>query len=161
MINKDVEKYLSRYAFSHWKLEGNIFEEITSAIVVPAISEYENIRKLLQSLLHNNQNEFKSVLVIFCINNLKSSSQDVKEDNFKSLHFLRSIINKNSSDSLADKIISSGMKLALVDAASDELEMPEDIGGVGLARKIGMDLALTIFDYSNPAKKILICLDAD
>ncbi|MFA5805264.1 MAG: hypothetical protein WC879_11525, partial [Melioribacteraceae bacterium] len=33
--------------------------------------------------------------------------------------------------------------------------------GVGLARKIGMDLALTQFDYSNSGKNILICLDAD
>ncbi len=39
--------------------------------------------------------------------------------------------------------------------------MPEKTGGVGLARKIGMDLALTIFDYSKPGKKIIICLDAD
>ena len=39
--------------------------------------------------------------------------------------------------------------------------MPEKTGGVGLARKIGMDIALTIFDYSKPGKKIIVCLDAD
>ncbi|MDX1699018.1 MAG: hypothetical protein R3250_00300, partial [Melioribacteraceae bacterium] len=33
--------------------------------------------------------------------------------------------------------------------------------GVGLARKIGMDLALKFFDYDNDRKKILISLDAD
>ncbi len=30
-----------------------------------------------------------------------------------------------------------------------------------LARKIGMDLALTKFDYNSSAKSILICTDAD
>ncbi len=33
--------------------------------------------------------------------------------------------------------------------------------GVGLARKIGMDLALTKFDYCSINKKIIICTDAD
>ena len=39
--------------------------------------------------------------------------------------------------------------------------MPHKIGGVGLARKIGMDEALKIFNYNSTSKKILICLDAD
>jgi hypothetical protein len=39
--------------------------------------------------------------------------------------------------------------------------LPEKEGGVGFARKIGMDLSLAFFDYSNNKKKILISLDAD
>jgi hypothetical protein len=53
------------------------------------------------------------------------------------------------------------MNIDLIDAASCDYEMPQKTGGVGLARKIGMDEALKIFDYTSPVKKILICLDAD
>ena len=46
-----------------------------------------------------------------------------------------------------------------VDAASPEIELPPK-QGVGLARKIGLDLALTLLDYSTD-DPLLICLDAD
>ena len=39
--------------------------------------------------------------------------------------------------------------------------MDDKNGGVGLARKIGMDIALTKFDYNSSIKRILICTDAD
>lgn len=161
MIANEVEKYLSKYASPHWKLEKNECEEINTAVVVPAICEYDNIRRLIDSLLKNDNEDFNNVLVIFCINNLQSSSHEVKEDNYKSLQFLRSIISNNSNDSFAEQIISSGMNIAVVDAAADGFEMPEREGGVGLARKIGMDLALKVFNHSSPDKKILVCLDAD
>ena len=51
--------------------------------------------------------------------------------------------------------------ISFIDAASPGKELPENSGGVGLARKIGMDLALTVFDYASGNKKILICTDAD
>ena len=47
-----------------------------------------------------------------------------------------------------------------VDAASPGRELPAKGGGVGLARKIGFDLALTCLDYSH-ADPILVALDAD
>jgi hypothetical protein len=47
-----------------------------------------------------------------------------------------------------------------VDAASPGLEMPAKIGGVGLARKIGFDLALTRLNYQK-GTPLLISLDAD
>ena len=39
--------------------------------------------------------------------------------------------------------------------------MDEKNGGVGLARKIGMDLALTLFDYNSENQNLLVCLDGD
>jgi hypothetical protein len=44
-----------------------------------------------------------------------------------------------------------------VDAASPGLELPAKTGGVGLARRIGMDLALPLL----PPDGIMVCLDAD
>jgi hypothetical protein len=71
------------------------------------------------------------------------------------------IAKKETHDSLALDIINSNLNIVLIDASSFGFEMPKKIGGVGLARKIGMDEALMIFDYSSTAKNILICLDAD
>ena len=53
-----------------------------------------------------------------------------------------------------------GLQLAWVDAASPGLELPAKTGGVGMARKIGLDLALTQLNYwENPP--FLVSLDAD
>lgn len=156
-----VINYLSRYGLDRWKLELSIPDQFNNIIVVPAIQEYENIQLLLESLIQNDNKYFKETLVMFVINNLAVSSDDVKKDNRKSLALLREIISKISCIELAKKIIDVGLNVGLVDAASIGLELPEKDGGVGLARKIGMDLALSLFDYTNQAKKILICLDAD
>ena len=53
------------------------------------------------------------------------------------------------------------MNISFIDASNAGKEMDDKNGGVGLARKIGMDLALTKFDYNSSGKRILICTDAD
>ncbi len=62
---------------------------------------------------------------------------------------------------LVQKVIDSGLSIALIDASSKGKELGEKDSGVGFARKIGLDLALTAFDYSIKKKKIMIWLDAD
>ncbi len=54
----------------------------------------------------------------------------------------------------------AGLQLVWVDAASPGLELPAKNGGVGMARKIGLDLALTRLNYGG-RPPILISLDAD
>ena len=73
----------------------------------------------------------------------------MKENNYKTIEFLE-------EESSAKKL-----NIAIADASTEGFELPEKEGGVGLARKIGMDLALRYFDYSSDKKNILICLDAD
>jgi hypothetical protein len=157
-----VEKYLKKYSLSHWKLEPQLQNKVDNAIVIPVISEYDNLRKLLASLLKNDKKYFDRTALILVINNFSDSSEAVKRDNQRSLNYLRMIIaKKETHDSLALGIINSNLNICLIDASSSGFEMPKKIGGVGLARKIGMDEALKIFDYSSTAKNILICLDAD
>ncbi|GAI77402.1 unnamed protein product, partial [marine sediment metagenome] len=60
-----------------------------------------------------------------------------------------------------DKICRGNLQVAYVDASSPGFEMPDRNGGVGLARKIGLDTALKVFDYQEPVVKLLFCLDAD
>ncbi len=147
-----VKKYLDKYSLSEWRLEWNENKNITHVIVVPAISEFGYIQKLLSSLSQNNSEYLKNTLIIFVVNNSANSSSEIKIDNSKTISYL-----KNKIDTTND----SGLQIGIMDAASSGNGLPNKTAGVGLARKIGMDYALRIFNYSNSQKKIITCLDAD
>ncbi len=140
---------------------GRILPGIEIAIVIPAICEFENIKRVLISLAQNDKSCLQKSLIIFVINNSISSQQEVKDDNKASLKFLRALMIGNPSDQLSIQIIQSGIRIGLIDTASEGKEFDDAIAGVGLARKIGMDSALQVFDYSSPGKKLIISLDAD
>ncbi len=148
------EKYLQKYAGRLYKIESNI-ETCRYAVVIPAISEYENLRKLLNSLSRVDPYYFKDTLFLLVINNHVNSTTDVKDDNKRSLDFLRVLIKNGSADGLH---LSGGMNIGLIDAASEGCELPEKSAGVGLARKTGMDAVLNMFP---DMKGIIICTDAD
>jgi hypothetical protein len=160
--DSEVIKYLNKYSFKGIDLVWNPDNEITSAVVIPAIQEYDNIKKLFQSLIINDPINFRNTLFVFVINNLPSSNEKVKEDNITSLRLLNNIVTKSSADKFIASILESGLKIGYIDASSPGKELPEKEGGVGFARKIGLDAALNIFNYEEKRrKKILICLDAD
>ena len=162
ILPENVRKYLDKYGCKKWKLEIKTELQFDCVIVVPAIAEHNNIITLLDSLSENEFNKNYRVAMIFVINSIVSSSQEVKAENQQTLELLREILNNNSSyNPIVEKINSTNLTIAFTDASSDGNEMPEKTGGVGLARKIGMDYALTVFDYSKPGKKIIACLDAD
>ncbi len=54
----NVKKYLEKYSYQDWKLEWNENKNITHAVVIPAICEFENIPNLLTSLSQNDNNIF-------------------------------------------------------------------------------------------------------
>lgn len=136
-------------------------ERINNVVVIPSIAEYENIRYLLESLLQLDKLYLDETVFLFVINNSDKATLDIKEDNSRSLQFLRGIISKSITDSFAEQIINSQLNIALIDASSNGKGIPDKIAGVGAARKMGMDLSLSLFDYSNPSKKMIICLDTD
>lgn len=163
MIPDNVKKYLKNYSLPGWKIEHAGLDKINNVVVIPAIEEFENIKILLSSISENEKTYFPYTMVIFVINNSSEASEAIKEDNKKTLDYLKSLIERTDKKlALPDKrIISSGLRISFVDASSPGKELPIKDAGVGLARKIGMDLALTIFNYNSSAKKILLCLDAD
>ena len=158
---KKVADYLEKKSLKKWNLEWVEFSGIEIAIVIPAICEFDNIQRLLPSIAKNDKSYLQNSIIIFVINNSNSSQQEVKDDNKSSLKFLRALIRGNPSDQLSNQIIHSGIRIGLIDAASEGKEFDDAQAGVGLARKIGMDTALQIFDYSIPGKKLIISLDAD
>jgi len=147
-----VLNYLNKYGSKNWALELSSGKKYKNIIVVPAIQEFENIIRLINSISDIDKKYFGETLLVFVINNMKSANAEVKADNRKSIEYLRKLIFEENSP---------GINIGLADASSEGLELPEKDGGVGLARKTGMDLALAQFDYSTSCKNILICLDAD
>ena len=134
MLDSEVYKYLNKYSVKGIELIWHPDNEITSAVVIPAIQEYENIKKLIESLIKNESIYFHNTLFIFVINNLTSSNTKVKEDNKRSLKLLNKIVIKSPSDNFIRSILQSGMKIGYIDASSQGQELPEKEGGVGLAR---------------------------
>jgi hypothetical protein len=156
-----VTKYLNKYGNNKRAAEWIPFNNLNNIIVIPAIKEFKNLPEVILSLSENDPAHFSDTLVLFVINNAESASRDIISDNKLSLELLRKLAYKTGSDDFTKKVVKSGLNIALVDASSAGLAMPDKEAGVGLARKIGMDAALKLFDYSSLCKKILICLDAD
>lgn len=156
-----VFQYLEKKSFKDWQLEWEKVSGIQSAIVVPAISEFENIKRLLNSLIKNDRASLEKSIVIFVVNNSVTADDEIRRNNKITIEFLRQIIHRKSNDQLSKEILESGLRIGLIDASSEGKEFGEKLSGVGTARKVGMDLSLTCFDYSIQNKKIIISLDAD
>jgi len=160
-IPETVNNYLNKRSSNKWKLEWERKDGIENVVVVPAISEFENIQRIIESLSKNDKHILDKSLILFVINNLSSSSEEVKSNNKKSIKFLKNLIFNDSTDLHSTTFIIHNLNLGYADASSKDNELDTKSGGVGLARKIGMDLALTTFDYTSNNKKIIISLDAD
>ena len=156
-----IVSYLNKFSIEEYEIEWKIKSGISNVIVVPAIAEYENIKILLSSLTENNFEFFSSTLILFVINHSAETTEEVKTNNQKSLDFLRSIIHNNTNVMLQSRNKRSNISVGLIDAASKGNTLEKKHCGVGLARKIGMDLALVVFDYQQNSKKLIISLDAD
>lgn len=147
-LPKKISNYLNRYSSEKYtvsELSKKLYEVV---VVIPTLDEFENLKRLLSSFEKNNSDALSKTLLLFVVNNLKSASSEVKEENLRSLKFFRSID-------------SNKINIGVVDCSTGENGFDEKDGGVGLARKIGMDLALSLFDYNSAKKNILVCLDAD
>ena len=113
-------------------------------VVIPSYTELEMLPSTLESLNANNISILENTLVIVIVNHGKDSDSKVKENNKLTIQILK---NKNTH-----------FTLGIVDAASSGLELPPKQAGVGLARKIGMDLALS---HLSSDQSLIFCTDAD
>jgi hypothetical protein len=147
VIISRLNKYLKKYSAERYTIECKV-SKIKYAVVVPAIAEYENLHTFLESFLKQDKTFFSETLLLFVINNSFSSDPSVKEDNGRSMDYLRSVMNNES-----------GINIGLIDASSSGNELPDKEAGVGLARKIGMDAVLSLFE--DEIRGLIICTDAD
>lgn len=148
---------------------------IDQIVVIPSLADKEALFDTLSRLSANRRSELRRTLVICVINNREEGLADAEDikNNRQTITILRSLIDTDvlaagTSDDADDAseqqcrhIRSSGLRLACLDASSPGMEMPDKGGGVGLARKLGLDKALRLLDYQSTAKKLLFNLDAD
>jgi len=144
-----VARYLgSRAVAAPWAIAGNDRSDFFGAVVIPALAECDSLFATLESLSANPPELLQRFLVLVVVNHREDAAPADKDDNRLLLRRLA------GGDGVPPEL-----PLAWVDAASGERELPVKGGGVGLARKIGCDLALSRLDYR--ADPILVSLDAD
>jgi len=120
----------------------------SGAVVIPSLAEAANLPQTLETLARNPNDLLDRFLILVVVNQRANASSADKVNNHETLialPFWKSEYQLHN--------------LFWVDAASSGLELPHK-QGVGLARKIGLDLALPLLDYSS-GDPLLICLDAD
>ena len=141
----NISTYLKKRGISGpWEIDPLINRTFNQAIVIPAYSEFEFLPDTLESINQNKPELLNQTLVAVVINNANNSPQSVKEDNQLTIQK----INENNYQ----------FPHAVIDAASSGLELPLKHAGVGLARKIGMDLVLP---HLLSFKSLIFCTDAD
>jgi hypothetical protein len=172
MKTPEIEKYLRTYGASPRRsLIASSVEGIELAIVIPALAERSSLFRTLASIARNPSRDLQRTLVICVVNNHRPPLAAGTEilDNQETLQALKSLMFRHPAypihpDNLLQdlrKITGSGLRLAFIDASSAGLEIPDKDGGVGTARKIGMDAALDIIDTQGEGGGIICCLDAD
>ena len=165
-----LNDYLNRYAAGlHWKLQAGNLENIEQVVVIPAYAEKDLIFATLASIAANDERYLETTLILCVVNNKADASADVKENNAQTLKLLDALTSKQpiSKFNLAadlhvslQMIADRPLRLGFMDASSSGLEIPPRAGGVGMARKIGMDMALRLLQNSGKPRLIL-SLDAD
>ena len=166
------DKYLRTYGSAPQRcLVAGSVEGAEQAVVIPALAERDSLFRTLAGIARNPCSDLQRTLVICVVNNhrppLASDGEII--DNQKTLRILQSLVFGRSADQDLpagvrddlEQIAGSDLRLAFIDASSPGLEIPDRDGGVGTARKIGMDAALRILDARAAGGGVICCLDAD
>lgn len=173
---REREKYLKTCEnFPVRSLMSGSNDGIEQAVVIPALAERDSLFRTLAGIAGNPSSELGRTLVICVVNNHRpplapSLSIDVEiRNNQETLSVLKALVFGHPPDpdlpggirQELQRISGSPLRLAVIDASSPGLEIPERDGGVGAARKIGMDAALRIVDARAAGGGVICCLDAD
>jgi glycosyltransferase involved in cell wall biosynthesis len=152
MDKRVYQKYLSRS-------ETRTFEPSTpegkksGAVVIPALAEYEFLPETLSSLTKAKPASNSTIVVIIINSSVETSTEKIAE-NEKTLTALRNRDKKFCGG------LEIGKELFWIDANSREKQISAK-GGVGEARKTGMDSCLELFAQEALNDKLFFCLDAD
>jgi len=149
VLPERVRDYLKRRAMlGPWQIEGDTVAPLWGSIIIPSLAESASVPALLDSLSADQTLPASGLAVLFVVNNRLDATAEEKSDNRLTLELLRSLQ------------VTLPFPLILIDAATDNLELPLRDGGVGMARKLGHDLLLPLLDFDS-GDPLLISLDAD
>ena len=141
----NIPSYLKKRGVNGpWEIAPESSRKFNYAVVIPAYGEPEYLPSTLLSLNENNTSLLKNTLVVVVINNAENSPEEICRENQHCFDLL------NSSD--------YHYSLGIVDAFSKGLALSPKHAGVGLTRKIGMDLVLP---YLSIEDSLIFCADVD
>ncbi|PKN89209.1 MAG: hypothetical protein CVU51_01490 [Deltaproteobacteria bacterium HGW-Deltaproteobacteria-1] len=166
-----LNDYFTRYAAGPpWTLQSGNLEGIVQVVVIPAYAEKDLLFTTLASLAANSDASLEKTLILCVINNKTDAPTADKDNNRQTISLLGSLISRQAfpefqpADDLLfaiKKISERPVRLGYIDASSHGLEISARTGGVGMARKIGMDAALRVLKSSADEPRLMISLDAD
>nr|WP_320114557.1 hypothetical protein [uncultured Desulfuromonas sp.] len=143
--DKGRQRYLHRQSGSApWLLEGPLKGDYRGAVVIPALAEGDALWSTLEHLLAQSGGWPDDWLVVVVINGRDNSDPQQLAVNLRDLEQLRSGRFDHAP-------------VGWVDASRDGYRLPVKRGGVGMARKLGCDLALPYLREDG----LLVHLDAD
>jgi hypothetical protein len=144
-----VAAYIEKRAVSDsWEISEPPLRSFSGAVVIPSLAESLNLPQTLLSLSLNPPDLLANFLLLVVINQRTDTSDAEKSDNLATLEMLPQWKQRYGLQNLF-----------WIDAATPGRELPPK-QGVGLSRKIGLDLVLPLLDYQT-ADPLLVCLDAD
>ena len=170
--SRRIDKYLRNYGVRDDRpITVSSIDGIRRSVVIPVFSELSHVFRTLSSISQNPPEDLSTTLVVCVVNNHGphlSSETDIY-DNQRTLKILKLLASGHLPSSVPPEIApedlhaiaKSNLRLACIDASSPVLEIPDRDGGVGTARKIGMDAALRLMDGSGACGGVILCLDAD
>jgi len=153
-----TSKYLDRYAESEVGLAGEIPGEFEAVVTIPSYGEGCETARALASVPPSPKGR---TLIIVVLNARSGSPQWVHEANAQTRDALAGQGEVEATLALGAQLLPhpSG-QLLLIDRASDDRFLPER-QGVGLARKIGADVALALIARGVVRSPWIHCTDAD
>ncbi|MEW6334637.1 MAG: hypothetical protein AB1558_10225 [Thermodesulfobacteriota bacterium] len=158
-------------AFPSRPLVAASIEGIEQAVVIPALAERDSLFRTLACLARNPEGDLRRTMVICVVNNHRPSIAGdadilVNREALALLHAL--VFRLPGAPGLPEGVerdirltSASALRLAYIDASSGGVEIPDRDGGVGTARKIGMDAALQVIGANEANGGVIGCLDAD
>ena len=149
MKKDSIHNYLAKYAIDISDIDylPPPAAELKMVIVIPALAERYNLPEVLSSLKYNKRLAEAEVIVV--VNNSSAAVPEIIENNLATLEDIK-------------KYRNNPLKIYSVDKASLRKSLnPAEIG-VGLVRRIGMDLALSrLYSNNRQLSGVIACLDAD
>ena len=89
LIPDKISAYIIKRASGNWQIENDHKKYFQKIIVVPSIAESENLPALIKSLEQNDELELLNTLLLIVVNNSISSTEEVKNDNQKTIDYLK------------------------------------------------------------------------
>ena len=139
-----ANKYLTKKVVKSYSIIENPDKDLKIIIVIPCFNEDKIIDTILSIINNNFSDNLYEIIIV--INHAVNDNKVVKGNNVKTLKQLRTFVKENKLNNIF---------------CIKAFDLPVKKSGVGFARKIGMDLAVSRFNLLEKPNGIIVSLDAD